>query len=74
MFWVQEVRPNGKHEYYAESELDDIPLLPTNEHDGLQTNGDTVSNQTCSLGAECLCLDTANLYLLTTSGWIILGG
>ena len=72
MFWIQQTGTNHNNSayrlFYAETDSD-IALLPTNLVEGTQDNGDTVANQTCSLGSECLCLSTGELYVLSTSGW-----
>lgn len=71
-YWIQETGTNHNNSsyrlFYAETP-DDISLMPTNLQDGNQLNGDTVSNQKCSLGSECLCISTGSLYILTNSGW-----
>ena len=72
MFWIQENGLNknntGYKLFYAEF-TSDISELPTDKKEGTQTSGDTVSNKVCALGSECLCIENANLYILTTSGW-----
>lgn len=72
MFWIQENGLNksntGYKLFYAEF-ASDISHLPTNKKEGTQSGGDTVSNKICALGSECLCIENANLYTLTTSGW-----
>ena len=72
MFWIQKTGTKNDNSayrlFYAETDSD-IALLPTNLVKGTQDNGDTVANQTCSLGSECLCLSTGELYVLSTSGW-----
>ena len=72
MFWIQQTgNANNNSSYrlfYAETE-GDIALMPTHENVGTQNNGDTVANQKCSLGSECLCLSSGDLYILSTTGW-----
>ena len=75
MFWIQQTGTNHNNSayrlFYAETDSD-IALLPTNLVEGTQDNGDTVANQICSLGSECLCLSTGELYVLSTSGWNVM--
>ena len=77
MFWVQETanRHNNStyRNFYAEY-TDDIDLLPTDKECGKQDNGDSVANHPCALGSECICIESAELYILTRSGWTIPGG
>ena len=72
MFWIQKTGTKNDNSayrlFYAETDSD-IDLLPTNLAEGMQTNGDTVANQKCSLGSECLCLSDGLLYVLSSSGW-----
>lgn len=72
MFWIQEMGSKNNNSayrlFYAEYESD-ISLLPTSQTQGQQSNGDTVANQKCALGSECLCIDTGDVFVLTTSGW-----
>ena len=72
MFWIQQTGTNhnnsGYRLFYAELESD-INFLPTDKQVGTQTNSDTVANQKCSLGSECLVLETGMLCVLTNSGW-----
>ncbi|MEY8425315.1 hypothetical protein AALB52_21895 [Lachnospiraceae bacterium 38-14] len=72
MYWIQETGTNknspGYRLFYAET-IQDINLMPTNLKKGSQDNGDTVANQVCSLGSECLCLENSGHYILSNSGW-----
>lgn len=72
MFWIQQTGTKNNNSayrlFYAESD-DDIDFLPTNLVEGTQDTGDTVANQKCSIGSECLCLSSGLLYVLSSSGW-----
>ena len=72
MFWIQKTGTKNDNSayrlFYAEYE-NDINFLPTDKQVGMQTNGNTVANQKCSLGSECMVLETGMLYVLSTSGW-----
>ena len=72
MFWIQQTGTKNNNSayrlFYAEYE-NDINFLPTDKQVGMQTNGNTVANQKCSLGSECMVLETGMLYVLSSSGW-----
>lgn len=79
MFWVQETGTNHNNStyrlFYADFESD-LKNLPTQNKKGTQYNGDTVANQTCSAGSECVVIETGNVYILgkESNTWDRFGG
>lgn len=79
MFWIQEIgtnKNNSKYKLFYAEEESDINNLPTQKNNGVQINGDTVSNCPVAAGSECVVLSTGNVYVLwkSTDTWTKFGG
>ena len=68
-YWINQsgnsTRPNWR-QFYCDTDTD-INNLPTSSRQGIKQEGDSSAHQSCSVGSECLVLDTTRVYILNSS-------
>ena len=61
-------RPNCNYAEFFCDYLSEIDLLPTTTTKG---NGDYKLYEPCVIGSSCYCFENGEVYLLSSSGWVI---
>ena len=72
-YWINQSgsdnRPNWR-QFYCDTDTD-VENLPTSRSNGVKQDGDSTASEACSIGSECLVLDSASVYVLNSSDkWI----
>lgn len=68
-YWINQSgnknRPNWR-QFYCDADID-ILSLPTSMTEGKKQDVDTTAYKCCSVGSECLALETMSVYVLNSS-------
>lgn len=68
-YWINQAgnstRPNWR-QFYCDADSD-ISALPTTSKEGKKQLGDSTSHKCCSVGSECLSIETTSVYVLDSS-------
>ena len=68
-YWINQAgnstRPNWR-QFYCDADSD-IDNLPTSTTEGVKQDVDSMAHKCCSVGSECLSLETSSVYVLNSS-------
>ena len=68
-YWINQAgnstRPNWR-QFYCDADSD-ISNLPKSKSDGIKQDGDSTAHKACSVGSECLVLESISVYILNSS-------